>query len=690
MFISSSGNVGIGTNVPAYALDVRTTSGFIVSAFKSQFAATGYIGTDNSTIWIGRGTDGFNSAFVASSNLLIFRANNSQVGEFWSTGNLTIQTGGTYIDAGYKLDVKGSTRVQGAGTTSATTALRVENLNASASMVVLDNGNVGIGTATPTRTLDVNGSVGITGNILIPTQAGYGVYANFFDGNSPAFLYGSSTVYSAGSTTLVANTTSGVKRIYSDTTAYNASTGSASFASFYAAPTISQSSAATGITRGLFVDPILTAAANFRAIETTSGSVIFNHGDIPLMYISSSGRIGIGTTTPNFGLEVYNRSSRLANVLIGSLGNGAISNTGNNASINLNNGVGIGGGPLITPTAVLHVRGLGATSATTTLRVENTNASASMVVLDNGFVGINTGSAQYNLDVNGSVRFGTNFIWNNATNIAYVAGKFGIGNNAPSKNLDIIGDFKVSSTTGNAGGVLIDQLGTSGAGRIYAYNGTGASANILLSANGFSWLDGGNFGIGTTTDAGYKLDVNGSTRLQGALVMGNGSFSYSTNPNDFFTISGNQGLILNHTNGNNGSVILGSSDSPNFSVAYSNTTRNGVTISRPVTLISGSSNFTFNGLAISNAINYTNATISVARGLYINPTLTSVTDFRAIETTAGNVLFGGTGSVTISNILTLTPQSPLPSGVATGSFAVSSSVPPKPYFYDGTTWNALY
>jgi len=48
------------------------------------------------------------------------------------------------------------------------------------------------------------------------------------------------------------------------------------------------------------------------------------------------------------------------------------------------------------------------------------------------------------------------------------------------------------------------------------------------------------------------------------------------------------------------------------------------------------------------------------------------------------------GSINLNNILTLTPQSPLPSGVATGSFAVSSSVPPKPYFYDGTTWNALY
>ena len=48
------------------------------------------------------------------------------------------------------------------------------------------------------------------------------------------------------------------------------------------------------------------------------------------------------------------------------------------------------------------------------------------------------------------------------------------------------------------------------------------------------------------------------------------------------------------------------------------------------------------------------------------------------------------GSITLNNLLTLTPQHPLPLGVATGSFAVSSSIPPKPYFYDGTTWNALY
>lgn len=41
-----------------------------------------------------------------------------------------------------------------------------------------------------------------------------------------------------------------------------------------------------------------------------------------------------------------------------------------------------------TPTSTLHVKGSGATSATTALRVENTNTSASLVVLDNSSVGI--------------------------------------------------------------------------------------------------------------------------------------------------------------------------------------------------------------------------------------------------------------------------------------------------------------
>jgi hypothetical protein len=49
-----------------------------------------------------------------------------------------------------------------------------------------------------------------------------------------------------------------------------------------------------------------------------------------------------------------------------------------------------------------------------------------------------------------------------------------------------------------------------------------------------------------------------------------------------------------------------------------------------------------------------------------------------------------TGSVSITSVLTLTPNDPLPSAQPTGSIAVSGSgVDCKPYFYNGTDWTSL-
>ncbi len=49
-----------------------------------------------------------------------------------------------------------------------------------------------------------------------------------------------------------------------------------------------------------------------------------------------------------------------------------------------------------------------------------------------------------------------------------------------------------------------------------------------------------------------------------------------------------------------------------------------------------------------------------------------------------------TGSVSITNVLTLTPNDPLPSAQPTGSISVSGSgADCKPYFYNGTTWTSM-
>jgi hypothetical protein len=72
--------------------------------------------------------------------------------------------------------------------------------------------------------------------------------------------------------------------------------------------------------------------------------------------------------------------------------------------------------------------------------------------------------------------------------------------------------------------------------------------------------------------------------------------------------------------------------------------------------------------------------------------ITGSTDVFVINTEGVQVIGSAniSGSARIDEVLTLTPLDPLPTGSPTGSFAVSASVPPIPYFYDGTTWNALY
>lgn len=74
------------------------------------------------------------------------------------------------------------------------------------------------------------------------------------------------------------------------TNSFAPTSGSATHAVFEDQRTINQTGGANGITRGVFIHPTLTAAADYRAIENTIGNNYLN---------SSSGNTLIGTTTNN-------------------------------------------------------------------------------------------------------------------------------------------------------------------------------------------------------------------------------------------------------------------------------------------------------------------------------------------------------------------------------------------------------
>lgn len=83
--------------------------------------------------------------------------------------------------------------VRGSGTTSATTAFRVDSANATASFTVGDDGNVGIGTLAPNYKLDVLGFGRFTAGLSITGSAGTGSAVTIYKSGSTALdIQGSS------------------------------------------------------------------------------------------------------------------------------------------------------------------------------------------------------------------------------------------------------------------------------------------------------------------------------------------------------------------------------------------------------------------------------------------------------------------------------------------------------------------
>jgi hypothetical protein len=145
--------------------------------------------------------------------------------------------------------------------------------------------------------------------------------------------------------------------------------------------------------------------------------------------------------------------------------------------------------------------------------------------------------------------------------------------------------------------------------------------------------------IGTTTDAGFKLDVNGNSRINGTLTT-TSDLSVSGNyVRAGFVTTGGVGRESNwnigFTNANNGGVSI---IQPNFPTQAPNGNVNGLSIS--YRFGGATSTFTNNSILIDNIINQTSGT-GITRGIYINPTISASADWRAIETTTGSVLFNG-------------------------------------------------
>jgi hypothetical protein len=323
-----------------------------------------------------------------------------------------------------------------------------------------------------------------------------------------------------------------------------------------------------------------------------------------------------------------------------------------------------------------------------------------------------------------------NLFWDNTND------RLGIGTAAPTQKLHVTGNILLS--TGS------DKFVRIGSSTNYWYD-------LQCTGDTFQIIDGGgiprlhisypngNVGIGTTTP-GSRLDIRAFNAVPGDLAL---KVRDSTNVKDIFSVS-NTGIlrVANPTftgelqvsfsannvlrffhSGVGQFMTVGGGNTVNFEgQAIQALTRGGqfgsnqpgvpfaLNISVLPALSSGTT--ALDALRINPAINNTGTYTGIVRGIYYNPTLTSLTGttHRAIETTAGDVIFGSTsgsvsiGSTTINSSaqlqMTSTTKGFLPprmtsvqrNAIATpaAGLIVYDVTLNKHYGYDGTTWNAFY
>ena len=555
---AANARLGIGTNAPASKLEVvnnsvsnyiytTTTNTTIFSGLLIRTGGVDYMGAigrlDTGEFRIG----GFN----ATGYFLTLYSNNAERARLFAGGNFAL--GGT-TDGGQRLQVYGDAFIKGSGSTSATSALVVQNSAGENLLQVRNDGFIFIGgSANRPWFLPVNG-------ISSPFVSGTALQLNI-DNSNARTTTGFDFLISSG----IRDYTSGNVDVFRVRNSFTPTSGTGTMSIESLNPTINQTGGANGITRGLYVNPTLTAAADWRSIEwsNNSGWGLYGAGTAN-NYLG--GRLGIGNTSPARPIDVL-----VSNDSPQSIG---IKNSSNGLS-----------------------------------------ARAGFIAFSdtNEYGGFSVTSSQFS---NSTYR-------NNANLLA-------------SKGIILSSD---------------DSLASSGTSRILFITG-GYNNNPTLS------ITAGNPGrvlIGTTTESTFLLDVNGTARVSGYALFGSGNSGTPLatladfrggSDVDFIQVArastSSDRYVRMYANGQIDALST-KTDAPPFTfaaAANANTsgTRGLFTLANTFNPTSGTATYTT--FQINQTINQTGGANGITRGLYVNPTLTSAFDFRAIETSAGNVLFG--------------------------------------------------
>jgi hypothetical protein len=528
----------------------------------------------------------------ANNDLLVYESSTS----LWKNKTISTIFGGTPL-----VSVPTLAQVTTAGNTT-TNAITVGGLTVATNLIYTDtvNGRVGIGTTglVPGFLLTINGSVSISAGQSLTLDPSAGIYMVASSSQFRVYTGAIAALSIANTGNVLINTTTdaGYKLDVNGTTRMQ---GAVVFSN--------------------------SSISNLISLQSsTSTSFIWQGNNTSLAYQQNN--LNIQPYTGSLGVHISNLDG--TTILYAKA-----STTGDSA-------VGVG---TMNPLAKFHVTGSKTAASAlaqgvyfnnTLVAAANNDVLVGLDIAPTFTNGAFTGVSNIGLRVSGQVLFNAYGAYNTVTPTLRIE-------NVDTNNVAIqikgnVANYKYywiydSQTT--------EGIYKSDQARIDFYGGTNVGFTFRNNYGRLFTIVGstGNVLIGTTTDAGYKLDVNGTARVG----------------NDF-TIDNNRYLkAYRWTNADTSLPLQLESNSTynvtgiNF-ISYNNSLLNNTKslftfgLASPITTQSSGSVDVANVINIVPEINFANGTHTV-RGIYYNPTLTSLTGttHRAIETTSGDVIFNG-------------------------------------------------
>jgi hypothetical protein len=264
----ANNRLGIGTNVPTFNIESKSVGNQLKASNPNDIYTYLEVSANGGQVNMKFGNGSGTTHFINNYSTGMWASNKFAFGPSFFTPS-------------------GQVHVKGSGTTSATTAFLVQNSAGTAIMTSRDDLTtlLGGGLIMPNFVNITSGSNSIG---FETSRINFNATAGTFN-NQYAFNFNDGGGNNTG--------TSGTVGRFSISSRFAPTSGTCVYNTALITPIINQTGGANGITRGLYINPTLTAAADFRAIEVTEGNVLIGNAVANTAKLAVKGNGTSGSTT---------------------------------------------------------------------------------------------------------------------------------------------------------------------------------------------------------------------------------------------------------------------------------------------------------------------------------------------------------------------------------------------------------